>query len=792
MRFFALPAASYGGMLRLALVLSMTGLVEADGRTSRLVERQQLPDLSKISPCGLSCLVQGINGAGCAPTNTTCSCASAELGQMAAACLVANCTMQDSLDLAQLQAAQCNLPHESQTTKLLAILVTVYIMAVIAIGLRLVAKNMAKNWSTDDVLIVGAVVIAVAPLSFVILMAVKGFGTHLYDLQPGALQEILRLLYAAEIVYVFVLLFAKLSLVAFYLGIFTVPRFRIAAWSLIGFLVVGQVVIGFLTIFSCHPIELFWDKNIHTGGCLDINQLAYANSALAILQDLIILALPIAMLPGLQMDRSKKISVAAVFLLGSVGFISTIIRLQVLAVFGNSIDPTWDYAPVVWWTVVELGVVIVCACLPMIRNLVNKAFPDLSSFSWATPKASKDSYGASSDKSYRLQRRQKLGRSHSPPQFSDNYVRDHLTGPSAKAGQASPPTVHRARAQPEPKPKVPEPPVSPPQPFDLSWRSTNPYGIPTDDPYAVGKTNYNLEVQMLERKDRNFDEDEARLVQRCASIDDESRSYPPAIPEQVSSEAALGHPIPPRRPRETMLLGVLDLLLLLLTASTEAERRRDISPQVPIPESPLTIGDGVTDATRAHWMRQAVLALPNPCPFAAFGSVIVNHTAGGAGQLVCSGANNGHGAGNPTLHGEMVAINNCSALFTGSYGMSPAEALAAFADLTLYTNAESCPMCASAVRWAGFREYVYGTSIARLVELGWGQIRIPSREVFERSAALRLQTRLVGPVLAEETDGLFGWQFDPGAPCPRGCVRESTDGVCVAADAGGSASLGKQ
>ncbi|TDZ19264.1 Satratoxin biosynthesis SC1 cluster protein 4 [Colletotrichum orbiculare MAFF 240422] len=744
MRFSALPAASCGGLLWLALVLSMTGLVEADGRTSRLVERRQLPDLSRISPCGLSCLVQGLNGAGCAPTNTTCSCASPELGQIAAACLVANCTMQDSLDLAQLQAAQCNLPHESQTTKLLAILVTVYIMAVIAIGLRLVAKNMAKNWSTDDVLIVGAVVIAVAPFSFVILMAVKGFGTHLYDLQPGALQEILRLLYAAEIVYVFVLLFAKLSLVAFYLRIFTVPRFRMAAWSLIGFLVVGQVVIGFLTIFSCHPIELFWDKNIHTGGCLDINQLAYANSALAILQDLIILALPIAMLPGLQMDRSKKISVATVFLLGSVGFISTVIRLQVLAVFGNSIDPTWDYVPVVWWTVVELGVVIVCACLPMIRNLVNKAFPDFSPLSWATPKAHKDSYGASSDKSYRLQRRQKLGRSHSPPQFSDNYVRDHLTSPSAKAGQASPPTVHRARAQPEPKPKpkVPEPPVSPPQPFDLSWRSANPYGIPTDDPYAVGKTNYNLEVQMLERKDRNFDEDEAR------------------------SPLLGGHPIPPRRPRETMLLGVLDLLLLLLlllTASTEAERRRDISAQVSIPEPPLTIGDGVTDATRAHWMRQAVLALPGPCPFAAFGSVIVNHTAGGAGQLVCSGANNGHGAGNPTLHGEMVAINNCSALFTGPYGMSPAEALAAFADLTLYTNAESCPMCASAVRWAGFREYVYGTSIARLVELGWGQIRIPSREVFERSAALRLQTRLVVPVLADETDGLFGWQFDPAA-----------------------------
>ncbi|KAF4424765.1 Satratoxin biosynthesis SC1 cluster protein 4 [Colletotrichum fructicola] len=394
--------------------------------------------------------------------------------------------MQDSLDLAKLQARQCNLPHESQTTKMLAILVTVYVTALIAIGLRLIAKSFAKIWSTDDALIVAAIVIAIAPFSLVIIMATMGFGTHLYDLQSGQLTKILQLLYAAEIVYVFVLLFAKLSLVTFYLRIFTVPRFRMAAYSLIAFLVLGQVIIGFLTIFSCHPIELFWNKDIHTGGCLDINQLAYANSALAILQDLIILALPIAMLPGLQMNKNKKISVAVIFLLGSVGFISTIIRLQVLAVFGNSIDPTWDYVPVVWWTTIELGVVIVCACLPMIRNLVEKWFPNFKLFKWSSPKPSKDSVGSSSvgtdDKSYKMGRYQKFGRSTSPPQFSDNYVRDHIGGPPSKTDEISPTKYRDMYAYGGYKPKVLEDPMSPPQPYDLSWRSTNPYGISGENP----------------------------------------------------------------------------------------------------------------------------------------------------------------------------------------------------------------------------------------------------------------------------------------------------------------------
>ncbi|EQB50636.1 hypothetical protein CGLO_09892 [Colletotrichum gloeosporioides Cg-14] len=699
-------STAFNGLGWSLFALSMLGIVGANGQGFQVVEHQlvsrQLPDLSNISTCG------SITGSGCDLTNTTCSCASSQLGQLAASCLIANCTMQDSLDLAKLQARQCNLPHESQTTKMLGILVTVYVTALIAIGLRLVAKSFAKIWSTDDALIVAAIVIAIAPFSLVIIMATMGFGTHLYDLQSGQLTKILQLLYAAEIVYVFVLLFAKLSLVTFYLRIFTVPRFRMAAYSLIAFLVLGQVIIGFLTIFSCHPIELFWNKDIHTGGCLDINQLAYANSALAILQDLIILALPIAMLPGLQMNKNKKISVAVIFLLGSVGFISTIIRLQVLAVFGNSIDPTWDYVPVVWWTTIELGVVIVCACLPMIRNLVEKWFPNFKLFKWSSPKPSKDSVGSSSvgtdDKSYKMGRYQKFGRSTSPPQFSDNYVRDHIGGPPSKTDEISPTKYRDMYAYGGSKPKVLEPPMSPPQPYDLSWRSTNPYGISGENP-------------------------------SCGAS----------------------------------------------------------KPQVPMPAAPpqclpqewatWTTDDGVDASTRAYWMRQANLALPNPCPFAAFGAVVVNHTAGGLGELVCTGANNNQGSGNPTLHGEMVAINNCSAIFTdpqGRYNMTPANALLAFGDLTLYTNAESCPMCASAIRWAGFKEYVYGTSIDALVDMGWGQITVSSKEIFNQSSSLSSETGFLGGVLTNETDGFFSWQFRPNATCPQGCSRAAS-GRCAPA-----------
>lgn len=65
---------------------------------------------------------------------------------------------------------------------------------------------------------------------------------------------------------------------------------------------------------------------------------------------------------------------------------------------------------------------------------------------------------------------------------------------------------------------------------------------------------------------------------------------------------------------------------------------------------------GIPFQTRAHWIRQANKALVeiggSPCPFAAFGTVIVNHTASDAGELICKGVNENAKTGNPSLHGK--------------------------------------------------------------------------------------------------------------------------------------------
>jgi tRNA(Arg) A34 adenosine deaminase TadA len=197
-------------------------------------------------------------------------------------------------------------------------------------------------------------------------------------------------------------------------------------------------------------------------------------------------------------------------------------------------------------------------------------------------------------------------------------------------------------------------------------------------------------------------------------------------------------------------------------------------------EEPASIGLKI----REKWMRVAIQALhdlASPCPFSAFGAAIVNHTSSSPGELICIGANTIADDGNPTLHGEIAAINNCTSILrdpNGPYKLSPEETSEAWKQLSLYTTAEACPMCASAIRWAGFKEYVYATSSETLIEAGWPQMSINSRELFERSGMVEPSTAILTDVLRSETDGLFDWQFDSRAPCPAGCSRDGAGDAC--------------
>jgi len=125
-------------------------------------------------------------------------------------------------------------------------------------------------------------------------------------------------------------------------------------------------------------------------------------------------------------------------------------------------------------------------------------------------------------------------------------------------------------------------------------------------------------------------------------------------------------------------------------------------------------------------------------PVFPFGAVIVRAADR---TVMASGVNTG--GVNPTLHGEIVAIND----YVARHGHR------GWQDMILYTTGEPCPMCMAALAWARIGGVVYGTSIEKLRGFGIDQILIPATAVI--AAAPFYQGELVGPVLAAETDALF-------------------------------------
>ena len=78
-----------------------------------------------------------------------------------------------------------------------------------------------------------------------------------------------------------------------------------------------------------------------------------------------------------------------------------------------------------------------------------------------------------------------------------------------------------------------------------------------------------------------------------------------------------------------------------------------------------------------------------------FGAVIVRN-----GEVIATGANRVVPNADPTAHAEVMAIRNaCTKL--GTFQLN---------DCTIYSSCEPCPMCLSALYWAGVKRICYGNT----------------------------------------------------------------------------------
>jgi tRNA(Arg) A34 adenosine deaminase TadA len=143
-------------------------------------------------------------------------------------------------------------------------------------------------------------------------------------------------------------------------------------------------------------------------------------------------------------------------------------------------------------------------------------------------------------------------------------------------------------------------------------------------------------------------------------------------------------------------------------------------------------------ARHQQFMRLAI-AVGAKNPIFPFGAVIVDPATG---ETMAEGLNNARE--NPTLHGEIVCIND----YVRRHGNKDWESK------ILYTTCEPCPMCMMALVWARIGGVVFGTSYEGQQRAGFGDpSKLTAKDVLDATPFYK--PMLLGGVLQEETDSLF-------------------------------------
>ncbi|PVH76144.1 hypothetical protein DL98DRAFT_465509 [Cadophora sp. DSE1049] len=335
--------------------------------------------LTKLPQCALTCLATSVANSTCAPTDTACVCSNVPLNAAISACVQSTCTIKQSLTTLNITHTLCEDPIRDKRN-FYNILSNVFgVSSGVAVVLRFYSRwKSAQEFWYDDYSIIAVMVLGI-PSSVMNVQGLtyNGLGLDIWRVGFRQITDFIHVFFAMELLYFSQIGAVKLSILFFYLRLFPGPSIRKWTWGTIIFNTIFTLLFVLIGLFQCAPIRFYWKRwdNEHKGKCMDINALGWANAGISIALDVWMLALPMTQLVNLNLHWKKKLSVAAMFGVGAFVTVVSIVRLQSLVKFSNSINPTWDYIAIGYWSTIEINVGIICACMPSIRLLLLRAFP---------------------------------------------------------------------------------------------------------------------------------------------------------------------------------------------------------------------------------------------------------------------------------------------------------------------------------------------------------------------------------------------------------------------------------
>ncbi|KAF7194893.1 hypothetical protein HII31_03730 [Pseudocercospora fuligena] len=244
------------------------------------------------------------------------------------------------------------------------------------------AKIFTQLW-WDDVVITAALFMSLSEASLARPISSPGLGQDVWTLLPHQVDRFVKLFFYGELLYIVGLSTVKVSICLSYLRFFSSRKFQKLVYIVI--LLNLLYMIGFLlpTIFQCKPVSYWWKEwdGERQGHCIAkaerrLQGLVWTSSASNILLDVIVLGMPVPLVWKMELNKRKKLLVIFMFTCGLFITAISILRLQSLVKYGETINPTWDYRWMARWSTIELAGMVLCACMPGMRNFIRRLWPE--------------------------------------------------------------------------------------------------------------------------------------------------------------------------------------------------------------------------------------------------------------------------------------------------------------------------------------------------------------------------------------------------------------------------------
>ncbi|KAG9234427.1 hypothetical protein BJ875DRAFT_12886 [Amylocarpus encephaloides] len=261
--------------------------------------------------------------------------------------------------------------HESRDDEIIIIATVFLIISYIAVGLRLWARSISKaGVKLDDCLNIFALFLSTIFTVITIKSVEYGTGKPRASVSDEDFSSWFKIAYVSRIIYPLPITAVKLSVLLLYRRLFPVDSFRltlkingaiIIAWML-------AVILG--SIFSCIPIQNAWLAGTPHARCLDMKIFQLALGSINILTDIVLVALPLPFVWRLNVPAAQKVQLVALLSTGGLVCAVSCVRVYYVGKMSKiNLDPTWNHSNLTIWTVVEICMTIVSACLPTLRPL---------------------------------------------------------------------------------------------------------------------------------------------------------------------------------------------------------------------------------------------------------------------------------------------------------------------------------------------------------------------------------------------------------------------------------------